>query len=385
MKSCVISDHEALAARVRHALVQSGQACEASDVVRLADAPRHLALALPELAVVVMGPNPDQCLGDLGRVRQVLSGRLLAVGPVAEPRFILRALREGADDYLDDAELDAELPAALARMTNGAAGGGRAEPGTTVAILGASGGSGSSTLTANFAVALAREQKSVIAIDMRLYTGDLGALLDVKPNHTLIDLCQSVSRMDRLLFERSLAAHASGAKLLGSPRSFSDLEPITPESVAQVLALARSGFSYVLADLDPGLSAPQVQIASQADLVLYLLRLDFSSLRNARTALEYLETRGLSRDKIRLVASRQGQPKELPAAKVEEALGTKFFHALPDDPKAVNRANNNGLPVLTDAPSSAYSKSVLRLTAAVHALVDKGRPGRPEEPSRWRA
>jgi pilus assembly protein CpaE len=382
MKSCIISDYEPLAARLRHVLIQSGQECGASDVVGLDEAPRHLALAHPELAVVVMRPDPERCLGDLGRVRQLMSGRLLAVGPVAEPRFILRALREGADDYLDDGEIDAELPAALARLTNGGSGNGRSEPGATLAVLGASGGSGSSTLVANLSVALAREHKGAMAIDMRLHAGDLGALLDLKPNHTLIDLCQSVSRMDRLLFERSLAAHPSGVKLLGAPRAYTGLDHVTSEGVAQILTLARGAFPYVVADIDPTLGEPQIQIVRQSDLILYLLRLDFNSLRNARLALDYLDQRGIGRDKVRLVASRQGQPKELPAAKVEEALGSKFFHALPDDPKSVNRANNNGVPVLTDAPTSYFSKSIVKLSAAVHALVGKDRRPKSEERSR---
>lgn len=377
MKSCIISDHESLSHKIRLALIQSGQECAASDMVSLSEAQKHLSLAHPELAVVVMSTDPERVLSGLSLVRQLTSGRLLVVGPVAEPRFILRVLREGADDYLDDSELDSELPAALSRLNSNHVG--RTEPGSTLAVISPSGGSGASTLTVNLGTALAREHKSAILLDMRLHTGDLAALLDLKPNHTLSDLCQNVTRLDRVLFERTLVGHATGVKLLGSPRQFTGLDHVTPEGVAQVLALARGAFPYIVADVDANLTEAQLQVLRHSDQIVYLMRLDFNSLRNARLAIEYLDQRGISRDKLRLVASRQGQPKELPAAKVEEALSLKFFHAVPDDPKAVNRANNSGVPVLTDSPSSAFSKSVIRLATLLHTHIQSNRPSRVEE------
>ena len=65
------------------------------------------------------------------------------------------------------------------------------------------------------------------------------------------------------------------------------------------------------------------------------------------------------------MVNRYGQPKEVPAAKVEEVLGMKVFHYVPDDPKAVNRANNNGVPVVLEAPRAAVSKSVTKLAHGV--------------------
>ena len=55
---------------------------------------------------------------------------------------------------------------------------------------------------------------------------------------------------------------------------------------------------------------------------------------------------------MRLVVNRYGQPKEVPASKAEEALGLKIAHYIPDDPKTVNRANNNGVPLVLESPSA---------------------------------
>ena len=58
------------------------------------------------------------------------------------------------------------------------------------------------------------------------------------------------------------------------------------------------------------------------------------------------------------MVNRYGQPKEVPAAKAEEALGVKIAHYVPEDPKTVNRANNNGVPVVLESPSAKVSRSL---------------------------
>jgi pilus assembly protein CpaE len=242
-----------------------------------------------------------------------------------------------------------------------------------IAVLAPSGGSGSSTLAVNVAAVLAKRHQTAALLDLKLETGDLAALLDLKPTYTLADLCSNIERMDRTLFERSLARHTSGVHLLGAPRHYDDIGRVTPEGVGQALALARSAFPYVVVDLDHSFRPEQVEVLREADNVLLVLRLDFASLRNARRALEHFERLGIGRDRIRLVVNRYGQPKEVPYSKAEEALGMKIFHYVPDDPKTVNRANNNGVPVVTESPSTRVAKSVTKLAISVN--------GRPQEPA----
>ena len=192
-------------------------------------------------------------------------------------------------------------------------------------------------------------------MDLKLEAGDLAALLDLKPTHSLADLCQNAARLDRVLFERSLTRHASGVHLLAPPERLADVVHVRPEGVRQVLALARAVFPYVVVDLDHSFRDDQTKVLHQADIILLVLRLDFASLRNARRTLDHLEQMGIPRDRLRLVVNRHGQPKEVPAAKAEEALGVKIFHFVPDDPKTVNRANNNGVP---DGPGSPLGQGL---------------------------
>jgi pilus assembly protein CpaE len=74
----------------------------------------------------------------------------------------------------------------------------------------------------------------------------------------------------------------------------------------------------------------------------------------------------MSREKVRLIANRYGQSQEVPYGKAEEALGMKIVHAVPDDPKAVNRASNHGVPVVLSAPTSKVSKTIKQIAQSAN-------------------
>jgi pilus assembly protein CpaE len=363
MQSIIVSDDEPLGGRVRQVLLFEGCDCAAANVVPFDLAVHHLASGLPELVVMVLGPNSERALDLLADLRCDARARILVVGP-ASSKSVVRALRAGAADYVDEADLEAELQTALRRLRDTSVG--RASTGRMIAVLSPCGGSGSSTLAANVATALAAEHKQVALVDLKLEAGDLATLLDLRPAYTLADLTQNVARMDRVLLERSLVRHGSGVHLLASPRTYSDISYVTPEGVDQVLSLARVVFPYVLADVDHGYTDVQARAIHQADVLLLVLRLDFAALRNTRKTLDYLEHLGIDKGRLRLVVNRYGQPKEVPAAKAEEALGAKIFHYVPDDPRAVNRANNNGVPFVLETPSARVSRSVTRLAMSIN-------------------
>jgi len=172
------------------------------------------------------------------------------------------------------------------------------------------------------------------------------------------------------MFERSLVRDKHGVHLLDSPRTFADIAHVNIQGVTKALSLGRQLFPYVVADLDDSFHQEQVETLRQADAILLVLRLDFTSLRNTRRTLEHLDHLGVSRDKVRLVINRHGQPEELPAVKAEQALGMKIFHTIPNDPETINWANNNGIPAVVEYPGAKVSKSLSQLAMNINGRAD---------------
>jgi pilus assembly protein CpaE len=364
MRILVASQSGALTARIQDVLLNDGHECLVSTSTSASQLTGQLLDDPPDILILALSPDPERALTLLQA--KPLPSRVLAIGPGNDARLILRALREGAGNYVEETELEKALREYLLRLRTEVSG--QKHAGRFIAVLAASGGCGGSTVAVNLATVLAQKAKSCALFDLKPGVGDLAALLDLKPSYTLADLCQNADHFDPSMFERALVRHASGVALLAPPRRLEDIRLVTPHGVNQAITLARSLFPYVVGDLDDCFHEEQVQAIRLADVVLLVLRLDFTSLRNAQKALEGLEDIGISRDRVQLVINRFGQPRELPAASAEQALKVKISHMLPDDPKTVNRANNNGVPAVLDSPRAAISKSIIRMAESVNGV-----------------
>jgi pilus assembly protein CpaE len=218
---------------------------------------------------------------------------------------------------------------------------------------------------------LARDHKRCGLLDLKPGRGDLAALLDLKPTFTLADLCLNLERLDRAMFERVLAQHPSGVHLLGSPQVFGGTRVVTPKGVTQALNLASRLFPYVVVDLEDCFHEEQVVVLHRAAVVLLIIRLDFTSLRNARRILDHLQELEIPAAQVRLVANRYGQANELPQDEAEAALGVRISHCVPEDPKTINGANNTGIPAVLKAPSAKVSQSIAHMS---RQLLERRRP-----------
>jgi pilus assembly protein CpaE len=363
MRVCVIAEEEPLKSRIQQTLA-SGRELDADSAVRVGQAEAHLASRKPDVVLVAAVRPAEQTVELVARLRDLTPGQLVVVGPVSDPRLVLGVLRSGAADYVDEAAVEEELIPALERLKSGRVG--RANPGRLYAVVAPSGGSGASMVAANLALAMAKLRQRSLAIDLKHRSGDLAALFDLRPSHSLLDLCRVATRIDRVLFEQTLSKLPTGVSLLASPRSFE--AAISAEAVTRVLDLGRGLFPRVVVDCDSTLPDESIAALRSADAILLVLRLEFNSLRNAKAMLDHLERQRIDPRRISLVANRVGQSKEIPASKVEDALDRKFFAKLPDDTKAALGSQNNGVPVLIEYPSSRLSKSLTALAAALDAL-----------------
>lgn len=380
MKYFVASDDAVSADQISKVLVQLRQACPASHILRLDVAASTLDAAMSvaskgsspgteeseDILLIVLSPDVERALAVLRDVHRRTAARILAVGPATDTKLVLRALREGALEYLDQGELVTELSDALNRLN--ASG----NMGRIIGVLAPGGGSGASTLAVNVATVLTQKYQSCALIDLKLEAGDLAPLLNLKPNHTLSDLCQNIERLDFSLLQGCLSRSEGGVQLLAAPARIADVATVTADAVDSILSLSCRHFPFVVLDIDHTFRPEQRRAMLHSDVLVLVLRLDFISLRNTRITLDFLKSIEMSRDKIRIVANQVGEPSQLSISQAEESLGIKIWHMIPDDQKTVNRANNDGIPVVTQSPFTKVSRSLTDLAAN---LAGSAKPG----------
>lgn len=336
--------------RSRHGFNYIDRARFATAAAQFREAPVDLAfVALP-------GDRAADAMQAVGALAAA-GARVLVVGPAVDPKLILAAMQAGGERFLDQAELEPHLAGALARLAPFL----KAEPRQLVAVLSASGGCGASTVAANVAVLLAAEHGRCNLIDLNPVKADLAALLDLRPQYTLADLCANENRLDRTLYEKLLTPHPSGVALLAGPRDCDDARVLTTAGVAEAVTRAGEAFAHVVVDLEDHFHDEQTDVLDRATRVLVVCRLDFLAVRNARRVLDALAARGLPRDRVEVVVNQAGLPGELPLADAEAALGGPVRHVLPHDPGTMNAAANTGVPAALYAPAAAVVRGLARV------------------------
>jgi len=323
----------------------------------------------PDVGIVALdGSDPDAAISLIEKLRTAGNCQIAVISDTNDGGLILRAMRAGAKEFLTRPLQADEFLAALDRL-NSSAGGGESKNRACkcIAIAGASGGVGSTSMAVNLGCALAaNEANSVVLLDLDMALGDADVFLDTIPDYTLADVAQNVARMDFSLLKKSLTKHSSGLYLLPRPVQLQDGSSVTAEDLRRVIGLLKASFTHVLLDLSKAYSELDMVALKEASDVLLVTQLDLPCLRNVvRLMMSFDEIEGL-KDKTRIVVNRVGlDAGQIGLKKAQETIGRDIFCQIPNDYRVMVEVRNNGIPLMEQAPKAGITQAVLDLTAAI--------------------
>jgi pilus assembly protein CpaE len=259
------------------------------------------------------------------------------------------------------------LPAAGAQ---GATNGSRSnqKQGTVVAFFSPKGGVGRTTMAVNAAVTAVTELgKKVCLVDGSFQFGDVGVLLNLNPkNMSIADLApelQAGGEFDSV--DTFIVNHSSGVRVLLAPPSPEMAELISPMGIKQVLDLLRAEHDLVFVDCAAGINDTTLAVLDSADIILTMLTLEITSIKNMRLFLEIAERLGYEEGKVRLVLNRADGNLGIRVADVEHSIGRKVDYTIVSDGRSVVYALNRGIPFVLTARDAQVSQDVLSLARAV--------------------
>jgi len=284
----------------------------------------------------------------------------------------VRGLRAGADDYLvkpfHQDELLARMRSLLARF--GATEGSLGKPplGRMIAFYGAKGGVGATTVAINTAIALHMEHdRKVVLVDGVLQFGDHRVFLDLGPDRKSITDAVSAPTVDADLLKSILVKHDSGVDLLLAPGSPEEGDLIREDRLAEVLALLRSMYDFVIIDVEKRLGDLTLSVLDHADEIHIVMTADLSCLKNVRLALEALDRIGYDRNRLRLVLNRSNAFTGISVGAAENALKREFETKIINEYRTAITAQNSGKPFSYARPDAALSKEISGLANRIDA------------------
>lgn len=334
----------------------------------------------PDIGLVAIDSDPDKALNLVARLGETSPEcSILVVSSSTDGKLILRAMRSGAKEFLTQPIKIQELIDALERIGERRFGKGenRARGCTAIAVCGATGGVGTTSVAVNLGCALAQDPKNSVAlVDLDLCLGDADVFLDTIPDYSLVDVAQNVSRLDITLLKRSMTKHSSGLFLLPRPVQMEDVPLIKADDLQRVIGLMKASFSHLVFDLSKSYNELDHVALQMANHILLVTQLDLPCLRNVvRLLMSFNEMKDAA-EKVKIVCNRAGLDSgNISMKKAQDTIGREIFWQLPNEYRTMVEVRNNGVPLVEQAPKAPITQAVVGLAAALSGNA------RPEEPA----
>jgi pilus assembly protein CpaE len=242
------------------------------------------------------------------------------------------------------------------------------DPGQVIAVFGPKGGVGRTTIAVNVAVAAASElDQRTALVDGCFQFGDVGVLLNLNPkNKSIADLAPDLDAgLELESLDPFLTVHSSGVKVLLAPPSPEMAELITATGVRKVLEMLRRTNDLIIVDCSSSMSDTTLAILDQADVILTMLTLEITSIKNMRLFLEVTNQLGYEDSSIKLLLNRADSTLGIRVADVEHSIGRKVDHTIVSDGRSVVYALNRGVPFFTSNREAQVSQDIMRLATSL--------------------
>jgi pilus assembly protein CpaE len=286
---------------------------------------------------------------------------VVIVASKLDPNLMLEAMRAGVTEWVVDPVRRDDLVSAVERASGKASA--PVVSGEVLAILGAKGGVGGTTIAVNVATILATQAKSrALLIDLHQNGGgDAALFLGAEPSFSLADALENTHRLDEAFLKGIVVKTTAGPDLLASADRPASGPPDASRVRAVVEAAARH---YRFVVLDVPRADPTVDEAlALASSVTIVATQELAAIRAASRMAERLRQR-IGADKVRIVLNRYDRTAEIGTEDLERAVGSRIGHKFPSNYRLAIDALNKGRPLVVDNHNklagafAAYARSL---------------------------
>lgn len=295
-------------------------------------------------------------------VECVTGTKVIVVGRSNDIGLYKTLMDAGVSDYLLSPLDPMALIAAVQRCFRASSDEGKL--GRIVAFIGAKGGTGSSTIAHNVAMAMSkRTGADVLLADLDLQAGTAGLNFDVDAPQGMVEVLESTERLDDVLLRRLSVEYTDHLHLLTSGGDYAKNVNLREADVDRLLDVARSSSWHVVVDLPYVWTQWTKKILLEADEIVITATPDLACLRNAKNMIEFLKKARPNDPPPRLVLNKIGIPKlrEIKPKEFLVAVGLDEHVAVPFDVPLFGAAANNGRLIAETVPKSAAGKAMVAL------------------------
>ncbi|MBY0256437.1 AAA family ATPase [Methylobacterium sp.] len=341
-----------------HIKVQMGGGPAAVEAYRHAPTPNVIVIETQSAR-----SRPLECLDQLAEVCDE-GTKVVVIGHVNDVQLYRQFIQRGVSEYLMAPVQAIDLIQAISDLFTIP---GAKPVGRTVAVVGAKGGVGASTIAHNLAWTIAREQDTATVIaDLDIAFGTASLNFNQDPPQGIAEAVFAPDRLDSNLLDRLLSKCSDNLSLLAAPATLDRTTDLTEPAFDNLLDLLRAAVPCIVLDVPHQWTAWSRRMLIGADEILIVASPELASLRNTKNLLTLLQQNRPNDRRPRVVLNGTGVPKrpEIAAAEFAKSLDTTISASVPFDAALFGTAANNG-QMLAEVQSGAKAAEVLSSLAAV--------------------
>ena len=310
---------------------------------------------------------------------------VVLLGRQDDEEFALKAIREGAHDYLVKGKVRPESIARSIRYAAEKQRGGRQKRstrqagGSALAFLGAKGGTGNTTVALNTAAILSQKGKRTAALELRSFHGSFAAQLAGRdrngfahPNLATL-LAMAPEAIGEAEVARCLHRHPCGALVLPGPQRPEEYGELSRAHAQAIVRAALETADQVVLDLPPFPSEANRAAVEVCRNVVVVTEWEESSLDAARAVVELLRFWNVDSEAIgALVVNRSPLGTNTSVAEIGTRLGCPVWGVMPPAADACADALRVGMPLAVHRPQAMAATSLFEAVRKIGAAPGNG-------------
>ncbi len=291
---------------------------------------------------------------------EAAGSRGVVLKPLGDGDELLRVMRE-----VHAQQLERQLAAEIASAEGSAQRRGRC-----IAVVGAKGGVGKTTIAIGLALALQRHPDTqTILVDADFPFGDVNVQLDLPAERSILDLAGRSASLDSYLVGQAIRNHHTGVHVLARPPRPEEADIVTPDDVRASLGVLPGMYDFVVVDTAASYDEKTLAVLDTADAFVMVLTPHLGALQNAHHFLDLAKVLGYPVDRMCFVLNRANALAGLTLDLIGEVVGTKEILRVPSGGAAVSEAINRGQPLSITRPESPFSRAVDSVATHVRSLA----------------
>ena len=191
------------------------------------------------------------------------------------------------------------------------------------------------------------KRMNTILVDGSLQFGDVAVMLNIRPSTTIVDLMDRMEDLEQDLVSSVTVSHRSGLHVLMAPPRPEMADLVTEANVKRLLEHLREHYDFVIIDTSSSLNDVALAMLDMSDRIFLVTQQSLPALKNASRFFDLAETLDYSRDKVLLLVNRSSERLGISVKDIASTLKRPVIATLPIDDEAVNRAIDEGKPLIT--------------------------------------